>query len=245
MFNRIIKKLKKIYTKRLKTSFFKIIYFFCINYYHLKHGPLIIRKNTTDWATFCDIFIFNRFNPPVKINPKLIIDAGAYAGYSSLYFHQKHPDAKIFSLEPETSNFKILKENTKNIPEIIPMKVGLWPKKCFLKIFDRGTGHWGFMTKEVAETENYDVEAVTIDDILKKSGSDRIGILKIDIEGSEQELFSYNFESWIDKVDVMIVELHNRIRENCKKNFYSAIKKDDWLEYKKGEKVILIRKNNL
>jgi FkbM family methyltransferase len=245
MFKGITRKLKKLYVKYLLLPALKIIYFFGVSYYRLAHGSLIIRKNTTDWNTFCDIFIFNRFNSPVEISPKFIIDAGAYAGYSSIYFHQKYPNAKIFSLEPETSNFEILKENTKNIPEIIPMKAGLWSKKCFLKIFDRGTGHWGFMTKEVLETENYDIESVTIDDLLKKSGNDRIDILKIDIEGSEQELFSCNYESWINKVDVIIVELHNRIRENCEKNFYSAIKKEDWQEYKKGEKVILIKKNNL
>ena len=34
-------------------------------------------------------------------------------------------------------------------------------------------------------------------------------ILKLDIEGAEAELFRSGYESWIDAVDVFVIELHD------------------------------------
>mgnify|MGYP000361339186 CR=1 FL=1 len=55
-------------------------------------------------------------------------------------------------------------------------------------------------------------------------------LLKIDIEGAEKELFSENTDYWLGKVNMIIIELHDWMRKDCSKNFYSAIKK---YKYKK------------
>jgi FkbM family methyltransferase len=238
----MVKKIiKKILPKSIINLGIKIILFFKVRYYSFIFKPLIIRKDTTDINVFQSIFVFNEFTLPININPKFIIDAGAYTGLSSLYYSLKYPDATIFAIEPENSNFEILEKHTKNNPNIFRINAGLWDKKCFLKIVDRNTGKWGFMVKEASES-NYDIKAITIDALLKQSGFDRIDILKLDIEGSERELFSKNYNSWIDKVGVIIIELHDRIKDGCTKALYSSINKDDWKEYKRGEKVILINK---
>lgn len=46
-------------------------------------------------------------------------------------------------------------------------------------------GKWGFMVKEVFVEDELDVEVIIISSILNKFGFDRIGLLKIDIEGFE------------------------------------------------------------
>ena len=50
---------------------------------------------------FKAIFIRRNYRFPVDINPKLIIDGGAYVGYSSIYFSLKYPQAKIIAVEPK------------------------------------------------------------------------------------------------------------------------------------------------
>jgi hypothetical protein len=45
--------------------------------------------------------------------------------------------------------------------------------------------------------------------ILRESGQDRISLLKIDIEGAEVQLFSEGCESWLSKVDNIVIELHD------------------------------------
>jgi FkbM family methyltransferase len=194
---------------------------------------------------FRSIFLFGEFKLPVKIDAKLIIDAGAYTGLSALYYASKYPNAKVITIEPETSNFEVLKKNTENIKNISRIQAGLWNKEAFLKIVDRETGNWGFTVKEVSESEKYDIQATTLDVILRNSGFSKIDILKIDIEGSEKELFSGNYESWLSKVNILVVELHDRIKDGCTQALSDATDKNIWTEYTAGEKVILIRKQFL
>lgn len=232
----------KIAPKEVKQLGLRVITYLARKYYSLKLKPLIIRKDTSDIIVFRSIFVFRELNIPTKIEPKLIIDAGAYTGLSSLFYSLKYPDAKIIAVEPEDSNFKILEENTVGVPNISRKKSGLWNRNTFLKVVDTNAGKWGYMVKEVSESENYDVKAVTISSLLEESGFSEIDILKLDIEGSEKELFSSDFGSWIDKVNAIVIELHDRIRPGCSEAFYAALDKEKWIEYRESEKVILIKR---
>jgi hypothetical protein len=70
-----------------------------------------------------------------------------------------------------------------------------------------------------------------------------IDILKIDIEGAEKEVFE-DSSLWIDKVDSLIVELHERMKPGCNRTFYCGSNGfvDEW---KNGENVYLSRGNYL
>jgi len=235
--------IKKLSNTQIYSLARKIKRFFILRYYSFIYHPLIIRQNTSDWSVFHSIFILKEFELPITVKPKLIIDAGAYTGLSALYFSSKYPQAKIIAIEPENSNFEILKKHASNNSNIFPVKAGLWYKNCFLKIINKNSEKWDFIIKEALASEPYDVKAITIDALLKQSGFTEIDILKIDIEGSEKELFSKNCNTWINKVKIIIIELHDNIRDGCSQALYSAINKNQWKEYRKGEKVILIRRD--
>lgn len=209
-------------------------------YYFIKFRPLIIRKGTSDWKAFKQIFISRDYDFPVNIEPKLIIDGGANVGYASLFFADKFPDAQIFAIEPEESNFAILKKNTARFNQIIPIQAGLWHKNSFLKVMGTGQGEWGFITAE-SDPGDHDVKTITISDILQLAKSNEIDILKLDIEGAEKELFSENYESWLGKVNVLIIELHDRLKAGCSDAFFSAIKKYNFEQIKRGENIILFK----
>lgn len=209
-------------------------------YYSNKFKPLIIRKNTSDLYVFRQIFVKKEYDFPFKTNPKLIIDAGAYAGYSSLWFASRYPNADIIAIEPDESNFEILEKNTANHERIRRIWAGLWHKDAFLKIRAGNFPKFGIMTEEVS-SKDYDVKAITIDGILEESGHGRIDILKLDIEGAEKELFSKNYESWLGKVDVLIIELHDRKKDGCSKAFRQAARNYSWDEFRRGENIILVR----
>src|SRR5208337_3729386 len=46
--------------------------------------PIKLRAKTTDATVFNQIFILEHYNVTIDIEPKLIIDAGAYVGYASI-----------------------------------------------------------------------------------------------------------------------------------------------------------------
>lgn len=254
LINRICSKgiMKKIAQLKLIKLIRQLWYSIKIKYYSIKYKSLIIRKykhliirkGTTDIIVFDKVFIKKEYKLPFKIYPKLIIDGGANTGYASLWFANEYPDAQIIAVEPEESNFQVLKKNTLNYRSIRIIKAGLWNQNIFLKVLNRGEGKWGFVTEEAGSSDKSKIKAVTIDNILKKSGCNRIDILKLDIEGAEKEIFSSNYENWLDKVNILIIELHDRHKKGCSKTFYSAVKKYNFNEFRKGENIILVRKKS-
>jgi FkbM family methyltransferase len=210
--------------------------------YKMRLGKLVLRKSTSDHLVFRDIFLFGEFKLPIKINPKFIVDAGAYIGLSSIYYSLKYENANILAIEPEKSNFEILEENTIGFKNIKRINAGLWSKNVTLKIVDSSSEKWAFKVEEIEGETKDGIKSMTLNSVLENSGFQEIDILKIDIEGSEKELFSKNTE-WLDKVKIIVIELHDRLIPGCSDAVYEAIDSTIWEEYKKGEKVIFIRKN--
>ena len=223
---------KKIYKKLI------------IYYLKLKFKPLLIRKKTTDYRVFEKIFFNKDLSLPIHIKPKLIIDCGAYVGYSTIWFANKYPKAKIIAVEPEISNFRTLKVNTQNLLNVQLIRSAVWKNNANLKIKDSGGGKWAFVVEEVNPKEKDSFKAVSINGIIKKSDYNIIDILKLDIEGAEKEVFSHNTE-WLNQVNILIIELHECYKKGCNKPFISAIKNYDFKIYRNGENIILIRKNIL
>src|SRR5260370_35941728 len=78
-------------------------------------GPAVevwLRLGTTDIAVFNSIFRREEYGLRIPALPKVIVDAGAYTGLSTVYFALKYPDACIIALEPSPYNFDLLELNT-------------------------------------------------------------------------------------------------------------------------------------
>lgn len=172
-------------------------------------SSIYLRTNTTDIHVYHQIFMRGDYETSFPFYPKTIIDCGANIGLATVYFKNKYPNAKIISIEPEESNFNMLIKNCQGYHDIYCLKSGIWNENTYLNVVDNGYGHWGFATEKTSH-ENNKVSGVTIDYIMNKFNIDEVDILKIDIEGSEKELFEKNIENWIEKVKVIIIELHDR-----------------------------------
>jgi FkbM family methyltransferase len=88
-------------------------------------------------------------------------------------------------------------------------------------------------------TIQFTCEGITVEDLLMRFDMDRIGIFKIDIEGSEKELFEKS-KGWIDRTDLLVVELHERWKPGCTRSFYMNTPGFS-REWTKGESVFLSR----
>jgi len=81
-----------------------------------------LRPNTSDMDVFQQIFVNEEYEFSLDRDPKVIIDAGANIGLASIYYSIKYPEAKIIAIEPELSNYELLKNNIKNYPNIYSTK---------------------------------------------------------------------------------------------------------------------------
>jgi FkbM family methyltransferase len=227
---------KRIIPTALIQYGFSVATFVYHKYYVLRYGSVVVRKGTTDLEVFKTIFVRRNYRFPVDIKPKLIIDCGAYVGYSSLYFYLKYPQATIIAVEPEDSNFEILEKNTRNVPNIRRIKAGLWYKNAPLEVRDVGLGHWAFRTEEVGETGHSGLQGITVSSLLKDSGFDRIDILKLDIEGAEKEIFARDCEAWLREVSILAAEIH----DGSKPLIDSALRKGNWQEYMSNDVFVFV-----
>ena len=173
---------------------------------------------------------------------RFIVDAGANIGDETIRFRFFHPDATIVAIEPAPDNFRLLEMNTWSDPKVRRIKGGLWSKDCPLRV-DPGPTNEGFRVSEADAPDQTTVSAVSIETILKTFHALEIDILKLDIEGSEFEVFSTNTWGWIQKVKVFIFECPDNDRPGTTMVIFDALKQ--WnLKYRcfvSGENIVLIR----
>lgn len=201
-----------------------------------------VREGTSDETVETDVFRPHYgaldFDSPERIDT--IIDAGANIGLRSIWFAVRYPRATILAVEPEDGNFRLLQKNTAAYPNIRCIQAGLWRRDGFLRITNPEGPAWSFTVEEIPEAEasDRDLRAVTITSLMREYGFERIGILKIDIEGSEKEVFE-NSGSWIDRVDFLMVELHDRKKPGCAKTFFHAVGPFDYRLFLHDDNVIV------
>jgi FkbM family methyltransferase len=205
--------------------------------------PFVVRNRTSDIQVFNQIFFYGDYDLDFKVRPKVIIDCGAHIGLASIYFKNRYPEANIIAIEPQRQNFELLMKNTKGYKNIYCRRHGVWNKDANLRIIDTGQGNYAFTTHEV-EYENDDtVKSISIDDIMKEFHITEIDVLKMDIEGSEKEIFEQNYEKWLPHTKILIVELHETMRNGCEESFSRALEKYDFSISRKGENMVCFSKS--
>ncbi|MBW8522131.1 FkbM family methyltransferase [Chryseobacterium chendengshani] len=210
-----------------------------IHIYGVKH-PVHLRINEkSDLDVFNQVFIEKQYDPNFYKSPKIIIDAGGNVGLFTVLMKNTFPDAEIITIEPDPDNFLMAKKNLQNYPNIKVLNKGLWSNDVRLKILDEDVAKWGIQVVE--DNENGKIEAICINTIFKENNFDRIDLLKMDIEGSEKEVFSKNYEDWLPKVKMLIVELHDSMQKDSSRTFFEALNKT-WPHYRlfvSGENLVV------
>ncbi|HAB28705.1 MAG: hypothetical protein CMP05_00195 [Xanthomarina sp.] len=203
--------------------------------------PIYLRRDTSDHSTFRQIFDAKEYAIDYPFLPKVIIDAGANVGLAAVYFSQRYPQAKVYSIEPEASNIEILKKNIKAYKhvECLPMAIHHTSDET-LEIIDEGIGKWGFVTKLATETTNREkvvstVKTIALQTLMGTCDIAVIDILKVDIEGAEMALFEKNYECWLPKTRCLIIELHDRFYPGCEERVFNVMHNYNFSFYKKGE----------
>jgi len=208
-------------------------------------APIFARRDTSDVFVFEQVFIDQGYDfPLVDLRPKLIIDAGANVGYTSVFFPHRYPGARILALEPESSNYELLLRNTAPYQNTTPIKAALWNKTGRVAIGNPESEKWAFRVTNTGLTNGPTIEALTVEDLLAMGGSEHVDTLKLDIEGAEKELFESNYEAWLGKVRVMMIELHDQLVAGCSGAFNRAVGQYQFNQSIKCDTLILVKSSN-
>jgi len=172
--------------------------------------PLHVRGKSSDslvlYATYCR----GAYPVPRDESIRLVIDAGANVGYTAAHFAQAFPQAKIVALEPEASNFAMLKKNAANWSNIIPLQMGLWWRKADVTVSNAGAENWCFEFEECPAGKG--TPATTIEALLSEYGSGGSVLIKMDVEGAEKKIFAEK-PSWPGEIKYLYIEIHDAWKE--------------------------------
>lgn len=201
-----------------------------------------LRRGTSDFRAFRQVFFRNNFNlrrtgrwdeiqkiyeSQARTGIPLILDLGANIGLASLYFSKNWPEARIIALEPEEQNYQLACKNLSGHANVFPIKAAVAAEDAAVTIINPSAEAWAYRTAVSDTNGGGAIDAMSVSTLIARSpelSRLRPFLVKVDIEGFEQNLFSKNTE-WIARFPIMIVELHDWLLpgQATSKNFLQTI----------------------
>jgi FkbM family methyltransferase len=156
----------------------------------------------------------------------------------------RFPAASLLAVEPDPGNAEILRQN------LLPygdranlLNTAIWSHKAGMVLSTtpfRDGREWARQVREAKDGEVPQMFAIDIGTLIAQSGYQRIGILKIDIEGAEQEVFSRDCSPWLASVDSIAIELHSA---DATKAFRNALSSAPFTLSQHGDITLAIRQS--
>jgi FkbM family methyltransferase len=169
-----------------------------------------VRGNGWDAYTFFEIFIKGVYDSALPVRPgAMVVDLGSNIGATCAYWRTRVPSAAIVAVEPERSNAGMLRLNVGGDAEVEDAAVSDASGWAQFDAGDRSTGHQlaasGSQNRAGAGKRT---RTLTPDDILRVHSPSRVGLLKVDIEGAEEAVFTRPWDL-LDVTDKIVMEIHD------------------------------------
>ena len=157
-------------------------------------------------------------------SPATIIDAGANIGLASVYFLNRYPSSHVLAIEPFPDSFELCRRNLAAYGDRAAVLMGaLWPNPGRVDLDPQGE-EWANRVKPLPEGATGGVEAIAMPSLITLCGGS-VDLLKIDVEGSEKEIFEPAARSWLPNVRNLVIELHD---QECSRRVFGVL---DTYEY--------------
>ncbi len=188
---------------------------------------LEIRKNQSDLYILRENFIQLIYNYEYERyikEPLFIVDLGANMGLSSLYFQNRFKNAKIVCVEPVEDNVKMIINNMRNNNfNWVIEKAAIQSKEGTVTLYPNEWWSSCTVVEDIANRRQMnkerfeyhlklnpvEVEAIPVDIILDRNSIEIVDILKMDIEGAEEDAI-LNSSKWLNRVKILIIEIHDK-----------------------------------
>jgi FkbM family methyltransferase len=184
-----------------------------------------LRTNLGDIQIFYDIFWRTIYQLPAPLLAKAttVIDMGAHIGMVAAYFSSQCPQATIYCIEADDSNYALL---TKNLQSEITNGTVIAEHAAIsnrneVVYLQKSARSYNSQLADTDTVTNYPVKGIRMEQFLQEHGITHIDIIKIDIEGAEAFLFD-NDLNWLSITNTIIIEIHS---ENNLQQFTTAVTK--------------------
>ena len=196
----ILNSLKIFYFSKLFKSKLMKISLFNNNFYFRPK----VDNGSYSRLTKSQYIVKSTLNQPMEF----VIDAGANIGSQAIRFVNLNPQIKkIICVEPDIENYKLCKENLKNYKAVVYNNALASSSNQNLLVQKTVNSEMSEIInggdKDLIKTNNsHTIKTISINDIIKKENINRIDLMKLDINGYENEVFSKNLE-WLNITNCM------------------------------------------
>ena len=170
-------------------------------------GPFEVElRHRDDLLTVNEIFVREDYACPSSI--RVAVDIGANVGIASLYFLTRNQDVRSYCVEPNPANVPRLRQVLSRFADRYELsEVAAAHQDGEARFFVEQTGRYGGFEQgwkeESITVPTRSFEALLHDVLLRE---DRIDVLKVDTEGSEQALVASIPPAQLERIDRIYYE---------------------------------------
>ncbi|MCA0131984.1 FkbM family methyltransferase [Winogradskyella alexanderae] len=197
--------------------------------------------NNEEYQIVVDIFKLNDFDKKGRV----LIDAGANIGFTSIYFLSHFNNLKLIFVEPSDENMNLCLSNVKrnfDQNDVVPYHNALSENnntKFKVHRDFRDSLDWSIST---TQDENGTIHGITLNEIVKQNNLEEISILKIDIEGAERFIFKDgNDLRFLSITRVIAMEIHDEFE--IRKSINQILVNNNFFIFNYGELTIGVNKD--
>jgi FkbM family methyltransferase len=184
--------------------------------------PIYVRGGTSsDAVVLYEILVTNEYEHIGDLgSPKFIIDGGANIGLASAYLLNRYPAASVVAVEPDAETIELCRRNLASFAgRVTTVQGAIWSRRGDL-FLDPSDQEWTATIRSPRDGETASIQASTMQDLIALGDGKRVDLLKLDVEGSEREIFGPDATEWLSSVENIVVELHG---PDCMERFLSVM----------------------
>jgi FkbM family methyltransferase len=162
----------------------------------------------------------------------VILDVGANVGLFSIQYAKLKPNTKIISLEPFPVNFQCLQKNLDSfkIKNVESYELGLsilGGERQMISVGDRSLDHRMLSAENQSDKSDsaeqsknqlkFQIRSISLEQVFSMFKIQEIALIKMDIEGGENEIFASITKDSLEKIRCLAIEYHDNIVPNTLK----------------------------
>jgi FkbM family methyltransferase len=147
----------------------------------------------------------------------VVLDIGANVGVFAIYLAHQNPDCRIIAHEPFPENFQYLCRNLEanRIGNVEARHVAVGARTCAAYMVPVGTRSLDHVLRaHPGDGLCYRVDTYSLEDLLHLDATHRVSLLKMDIEGTEYDVFEQADRAILTRFERMAIEYHDNLRPN-------------------------------
>ena len=167
--------------------------------------------NQFDSSVFYSKYAIDELTTLDSVRNKHIIDAGGYVGDTALLF-SSYTDKNIHVFEASPSNMDIIRETIRlnHLENIVPVSKALGEKSgtATFSLGERNSCNSLVERPGYNYPDHIEVPVVTLDDYVRENDLE-VGLIKVDIEGGEQQLLKGAVETIRTQHPILLISIYH------------------------------------